>query len=307
MKTSLAPSVVKTLLDGVMFPEFNYKQHPDFHDATSSLLFKQETSDKAQETLEVFGGTPLWAARGEEQDVQIQYARVGNQKTFSNVTYSSKRVIPKTFFDDQMHSTYNNMIRDFAIKAAATRDQNAFAVFRDGFTTATTSDGVALFSASHLTTQGETISNLITPAFSETALNTGIISFLEQKDEAGIVMGNMPETLLVPPALYKIAVEVTQAEKKSGGNNNEYNVYSTKYGINVATSNRLGAASGGSDSKWFLLGRNHSIMRYVRTPLFTDLIDYKFSDNNSYVYKGEFREVVGAMHYSGIIASNATT
>ena len=116
-------------------------------------------------------------------------------------------------------------------------------------------------------------------------------------------MGNMPAVLLVPPALFKTSSEITDSELRSGTADNDMNVYSSKYGITVATSNRLGAAAGGSDTAWFLLSNNHSFMRFVRQGIVTDLVDYKYTKNNVYVYKGEFRESVGAMNYAGAVGS----
>ena len=54
MSSALNPSVVKTALDDVFMQEFNYKGHPGFVDATSSIVFNQETSDRAAEIQEVF-------------------------------------------------------------------------------------------------------------------------------------------------------------------------------------------------------------------------------------------------------------
>jgi phage major head subunit gpT-like protein len=137
-------------------------------------------------------------------------------------------------------------------------------------------------------------------------LNSAIVALYEQKDQAGIVVGSTPQTLLVPPALFKTACEIVESELRSGTADNDMNVYSSKYGINVATSNRLGAAAGGSDTAWFLLGRNHSVTRWVRQGIVTDLVDYKFQRNNNYIYKANFREIVGAMDYVGIVGSDGT-
>ena len=77
----------------------------------------------------------------------------------------------------------------------------------------------------------------------------------------------------------------------------------TQYGINVATTPYIGLAAGGSDTAWFLLGDNHSITRWVRQGIETAIVDWKFQRNNNYIYKGSFREVVGAMDYVGIVGS----
>ena len=304
--SSLNPSVVKTALDDVFMQEWNFKEHPGYVDAGSSIVFNQDSTSKAAEIQEVFKGVGLWEAFAEEADVPEDQARITNQKTFSVINYGKSMDIPKTFFDDQMHGSYEKMVRDFSMKGKATRDHVAFAIFRNAFTTALTADGVALVEDAHVNINGDTIDNELTGALSETTLNTAITMLYEQKDQAGVVMGSMPKTLLVPPALFKTACEIVESELRSGTADNDMNVYSSKYGINVATSNRLGVASGGSNTAWFLLGRNHSITRWVRQDIQTDLVDYKYQRNNNYIYKANYREMTGAVDYVGIVGSLGT-
>lgn len=305
--SGLNPSVVKAVLDDVFYPEFEYKQQPGWVGATSPLLFKQVTTDRAAEIEEVFKGVGLFDSYAEEADVPSEASRITNQKTFSVLTYGKSMDIPKNFFDDNMHGAYEEMTRDFALKARLTMDDNAMSVYRGAFTTTLVNSGATLVSDSHTLISGGTVDNKITTALSETSLNTAIVMLAEQKDEAGVVIGGNPATLLVPPALFKTACEIVESEQRSGTADNDMNVYSDKYGITVATSNRLGAViSGGSDTAWYLLGRNHSVKRWVRQGIVTDLVDYKFQRNNNYVYKANFREVVGARSYVGLVGSTGT-
>ena len=68
----------------------------------------------------------------------------------------------------------------------------------------------------------------------------------------------------------------------------------------------LGAAQGGSDSAWFLLSRNHAVTRYIREEVSTALVDYIYSTNNNYVYKGMYRETYGVTDYVGAVGSDGT-
>ena len=208
-----------------------------------------------------------------------------------------------------MHGAYENIVKDFAIKGRITMDDNALGLYKKGFASVQTADGSYLFAADHTTIGGKTVSNLGTAVLSETSLNTGIIALREQKDQAGVVRGNPVRTLLVPPALYKTACEIVDSELISGTGNNDINVYSSKYGIYVACSERLGAAADGtygSDTAWFLIGENAAPTRWVRQGVQTALVPWQYSQNNSYTYKGEFREVVGSTDYVGVWASNGT-
>lgn len=302
--SSLNPDVVKTLLDGVFFPKFDEGDtHPGYINATSGLAFQQDSTDLGQVTMDIFKGVGSWEARGEEQEVSQGNPRVANSKTFTVTNFDRAVDIPKIFFDDQKHSSYENMVKSFARRAITTRDKNAFAVFRNGFTTALTADGATVFSDTHTNLNGDTVDNKITAVLAESALNTAIIQLVEMKSQDGELDGYTPNTLLVPPALFKLATEICESEYKSGGSNNDTNVYSSKYGIYVATSRYLGAAAGGSDTAWFLLSKEHSVMRFVRESVWTSLNDWRLTRNNSYTYKGGFREVVGALTYEGIIGS----
>ena len=207
-----------------------------------------------------------------------------------------------------MHGTYSAMVTKFATAARATRDRNAFSIFRGAFATTLTSDGVAFVSASHLTIDGLTISNRVTsnPALTPTSLNTGIVQLLEQKSEDGVVMGQQPAYLLVASAGFKNAMEITGSTLVSDTANNAVNVYSSMYNLRVFHSPYLGASASGSDTAWFLLSRNHGVTRYVRQEVSTALVDYVFSSNNNYVYKGMFREVVGVTNYVGAVGSDGT-
>jgi len=301
--SNLNPNVVKTALDDVFMQEFNGRQHPSYVDATSSAIFVQESTDRAAVIEEVFKGTGLWDERAEEQNVSQAQPRVGNQITYSVVNFAQSVDIPKNFFDDNMHGTYEKMVRDMGETGRITRDTKAFGLYRNAFTGTITADGVALVSASHVTLSGLTVSNLITGALSENTLNDGIVALFEQKAQDGTVRGQVARTLLVPPKLFKLATEITESELKSGTDTNDVNVYSSKYGIRVATSPYLGSAAGGSDTAWFLLTENHSVRRWVRQGVETTLVPWQGQRNNNYIYKGEFREAFGATDYSGIVGS----
>lgn len=313
--SALNPSVIKTVLDDVAMAEFNYKEIAGFIDATNSEVFKQDSTTKAAEIQEMFKGVGLFESYAEEADVPEDQPRITNQKTFSVITYGKSIDIPKNFFDDNMHSSYEKMVRDFGMKARISRDDNAFELYRGSFATYTTADAAYIVSDSHTTINGDTVDNKMTAQLSETALNDAMIMLAEQKDQAGVVVGGSPSVLLVPPALFKTACEIVESELRSGTSDNDLNYYASKYpGLKVVTSNRLGDVNAagtnktvGSDTAWWLLGRNHMMTRWVRQEMATDLVPYQNQRNNNYIYKANFREMVGCMDYVGIIGSTGTT
>jgi phage major head subunit gpT-like protein len=310
VSSNLNPNVVKTALDSVFVQNFDAREkHPQYATAESATVFNQDSVDRAAVITEIFAGTGAWEERAEEQDVPQANALVDDQQTFSVVNYAQSVDITKNFFDDDQHSVYEKMVAKMARNGRITRDKNAFGIYRGAFSTTLTNDGVSLVNDAHVTVKGFTVDNNIELALTEASLDTAITALTEQKGQDGLIEGAMPAVLLVPSKLYKTAVEITEAELRSntGGSNdgvNEPNVYSSKYGIEVRTSPFLGSAAGGSDTAWFLLADMHGVSRWKRQDIQTTLVDWKFQRNNNYIYKGEYREVVGAEDYAGIVGTD---
>jgi hypothetical protein len=205
-----------------------------------------------------------------------------------------------------MHGVWAEDVRDFAIKAKCTQDFNAFKLFRGGFTTVNTADGVTWFNVAHPLIGGGTQSNVISgaaSALSPTSLNTAITALVEQKDQSGVVRGSSPSTLVVPPALWKHAIEITESALIADSGNNNLNVYRSSLGITVWTSQWLGSVVGGSDTAWFLLARRHGICRLVRQGIETRLTDWQYSNNLTYRYQANFREEVFVADYAGSVGA----
>lgn len=200
---------------------------------------------------------------------------------------------------------WSKAVADFAMVARVTQDDNAFALFRNGFTTTLTADGQALFST-HTLIGGGTQVNNSTAALTPSSFNDAIVNLAQQKNQAGVIMGNVPSVLLVPSALFKKAKEITESALIADSANNNINVYRSAFGITVWTSPYLGAAAGGSDTAWFLLARNHSITRLIRQGIQTALRDWTYSNNRTYLYQANFREAVYAADYVGSYGSTGT-
>ena len=300
--SSLNPDVVKTKLDKVFYQEFDGERHPGHFDATNSKIFNQDSADSSAIIMEIFGGVGAWESTNEEENLPNGNPRITNEITFNVEKFAKKVDIPLEFFDDNKHGSYEKMVRNFARRARTARDKNAMSVFREA-TTQTTADGSAIIADDHTTISGDTVDNKITTALSPSSLSDAIKMMYEQKAQDGEIDGHVPASLVVPPALYDYAVEITDSKLLADTADNNVNPYSTKYMISVYTSPFLGAAAGGDDNNWFLLSNTHSLTRWVRSGVSTSLVDANISDNDVYKYKGRFREVVGVPSYEGIIGA----
>ncbi len=201
-----------------------------------------------------------------------------------------------------MHGVWARTVAQFAKNARITQDDNAFKWFRNAFTTSLTADGSA-FIASHTLIGGGTQSNLISGALTNDTLNTAIVRLREMKNQAGVIMGDVPKILLVPPALFQKAIQLTESALVADNANNAINVWRSAYGMVVKTSPYLGAAAGGSDTAWFLLSDNHSVTRLVRQGVQTALRSWEYSNNRTYLYQANFREEVYSPDYIGCVGS----
>lgn len=300
---ALNPSVVKTTLDTVSSAEFNRKVVADQATVLDPAIFNQDSADSSAVISEVFGGIPMWDATAEEVSLTQRSARVKDQQTFTVVDYKVALPITREFMRDNKWGLVAKSVREAAEKGVVTRESAGMGLFRNGFTTSLTNDGATIFSDTHTTVSGDTVDNKSTLALDDTSLNTGLTALMEQKDQAGVVVGRRAKVLLVPPALYKQAYILTDSALRPGTANNDENIYSAKFGLTLKTSPYLGAAAGGSDTAWFLLGESHNLYRWVREGLNTDFVGEEYSENDVAFYKMRFAEVFGATQYDGLWGS----
>lgn len=138
------------------------------------------------------------------------------------------------------------------------------------FPTARLSDAVALYSTAHPSKVGGVAnrSNRLAsdPILSETNLFTAIKMIREQLNGRGLPIGYEGQfVLVVPPALEKLAIEITKSTNRSNSADNDINYFTGGF-VDVVSSVYLGAAGGaGSDTNWYVFAKNASSpsLRYV--------------------------------------------
>lgn len=297
-------AIVRTELDDVFFQNFDYDAtEPEIATATYATLFRVVPTAHAQYIGEVNKGTGLWNKIGEVQTVPVATPSVKNKYTISVADFADSIEISKNLFDDNMHGVWAEDVRQFSLMARVSQDDNAMALFRNSFTTTLTADGVSFINAAHPLIGGGTVNNLVTGALSTTTVNDALVKLREQKNQSGVILGGVPICLLVPSKLFKLATEITDSALISDSGNNALNVYRSAYGFTVKSSPYLGAASGGSDTAWWMLTRNHSVSRLVRQGVETALRPWQYSNNRTYLYQGNLREEVFVPDYAGSVGS----
>lgn len=297
-------AVTRTELDSVFYQNFEYTDStPEMATAQDSEIFVPIQTDHSGYFYEVFGGVPLFVQTGETSQVANATPKVANKVFVQVLDWTQSVYLSKDLFDDNMHGVWAAVVADLARKGRITQDYNAFGVFRGAFTTTLTADGNALCSV-HTLIFGGTTTNTNTGAgsvLSDTSLYTGMVQLRQQPDQRGVPLGNVPAVLLVPSALFKLALQLTDSALVADTNNNAINVYRSTYGYKVKTSIWLDAVNGGSDTAWFLLAKNHGIRRLIRQGIETAFRDWSYSDNRTYFYQANFRESYFAQDYGGIV------
>lgn len=300
--------ITRTELDAVFFQRFDQLNATEFSvaQATTAELFKPIETTHSAYIEEVYKGIGLYQNIGETTVVPLQTPAVRNKVTTLVGDYANSVELSKNLFDDNLHGVWAETVSQFAQLARVTQNNNAMALFRNAFTTTLTHDGSALITSSHTLIGGGTASNLISGALDSDSLNLAFQSLAEQKNQAGVIMGNTAKILLVPPKLLKKAVELTDSALIGDTANNAINFYRSSLGLTVMTSPYLGAAAGGSDTAWFVLADNHGIRRLIRQGVQTALRSWEMSNNRSYLYQANFRESYYAIDWAGIVGSLGT-
>lgn len=303
LTSGLDPNVTKTALDSVFFQRYAPTPGPQFTNARDGMVFQQDSTDRAAVIMEVFKGVGLWEDTPEQAEYKGDTPLVNDQITFTVAKFTKKFHISEEMIEDDQHSVVRRGIAQMGTKGGVTQNRTAMGTYRNAAGTTLTSDGVALLSASHQNINGDTIDNTVSGALAVSTLEEGINLLVEQKDQAGDIIGHEAKTLLVPPALFKEAVEITESKLEANTTDNNINVFSAKYGIRVVQSQYLGTAAGdnGANDHWFLMGEFHSVMRWVRVPIQTSLIPSDYEANGDTVYRGRYREVYGAVSYEALV------
>lgn len=303
--------VVKTSLDEVLYTEFDREQEPGEILATDGLFFKQESTGMGAVQYAEYQGPGEFESHAEEESRKLATVRTDNKTTASVLNYKNTVPIPDEFFQDDQHGEVAHTIKMFGMRARTSRDKNAYAnTYAGGFSTATTPDGVALYSDSHVALDGSTIDNLETGTLTPANLETVVKSLRLQKAQDGELGGHNAAGLLVPVTLFPDAMEITKSALQANSAENNLNYFSEVYpGMVVGASAYLDSANNSAtnaDTSYYVVSRNHRISRTVRQGLMTDLVPPTTDLQDRWFYKAGYREVCVPKTWEGTVASNGT-
>ncbi len=310
VNTSANPNVVKTILDGVREKAFNELVIPGQVNYMDTGMFMQEQSDKLVEQEQLFVGIGGFTEVEElaEADSDNFTSPESTKRNFTMTKFMKDIGISSEFEADDQHRLVERAIKGAVRAELDSRNRKAFGVWNDAFagTTYTTVTGLGaqpLISNSHTTIGGATVDNLTTGALSTTSYDAAVVLLQEQVDYRGIHAGHMPACLAVSPTIRGTAERIVNSMLLPGTGNNDLNPVAALYGINIKTTPFLGAAFGGSNTQFFVMGTEHTVIRYEREATNTTLVEAKYSKTDKIEYRIKYRETVGIMSYDGVTGS----
>jgi len=307
LNQNTAPSLilVKTALDKLRDDTTQAENLPGKAIATDEVIFTQDTASNAAVVTTVLGGSGYFNKTTDDFAPKKYGAKKApTPKTTLIAEFNKNLPIARTFMADQQQSAVSKSVRQETQAWLSTRDRNAFGVYANGFTTQLTIDGVALFSNSHVNENGDTIDNLETGALSNDNLNIVVNSLRQQINQTGVKVGYEPKFLLTPSIIHQAGTQVAKSVLRAGSGNNDLNYWSEMYpGMKVLYSPFLDDTS---TTAYFVGTSGHDVMRFTREAFFTELTDWRYNDNDQYLYKLRAREEVDSISYVGVVGSNGT-
>ncbi len=300
--TSPDLELVKTALDKIRDEQVLKNARTGKAEATDPVVFTQDTAKNAAVISTTQGGGGYFNKTTDDLDVPKGVAiKSPTPKTTIIAEFKKDLDVARTFMADQQHSSVAKAVRGNVGSWMASRDRNAFLVYSLGFTTQLTIDGVALFSASHINDNGDTVDNLESGALTDSTLNSSIVTLRNQINQTGVKVGYEPDFLLTSNNGHKNGMTVAKSVLRAGTGNNDLNYYSELFpGMKVVYNMFLDDTS---TTAYFIGAQGHGVERFVREGLNTHLVDWKTQKNDAFIYKLRAREEVDSIEYSGILGS----
>lgn len=281
-----------------------YNEKPEQFSQILNVL----SSQKAIETDLRMGGFTQWNEKGTLDATEYEDPTTSDTVLYKHATFSKGFQVEKEMVDDEQYTIINKMPKALARAARSTIETKAASVFNTAFTANPANwKGEALV-GNHVKLGGGTVSNRLTnnPVLSETSIKEALRLAREQEDERGLLIQMYPDTLIVPPELEFIALEINNSTLSTipgGAGAGEFarnNVNSVKGRFKVVVWDYLT-----NPTAWFLADSQvHQVNWMWREKLsFKNETDF---DTDVAKYKGRMRFSYGWSDHRGIIGSDGS-
>lgn len=311
--TRLSPDGFQTAIDGFIAEEYARESMPDILSCRDEFFFHQKQTDAMAYIWDEWSNVGTYQNTDEQEEIFTSNVRLGNQ-TVKRVSKYTKRIpISWEAFKTDQHGLRQQIGVNVGDRARLTQDMRAILdTYGDAFAGSvnTTPDGQALASNTHTTLNGDTVDNLETGAMSPDNLWTCVQSLHNQKAQDGEWGGYAFEGLVVPLILYKTAKEMMESILVPNSGENNINIFDTVYGqVAIKQSSLLGSSfntASNANTSYHLISRQHSINRMVLADVETDMVEPKYSKNDTWILVSRYAETVFPGTWAAYVGSNGT-
>lgn len=274
------------------------------HPSRRELLFKIVQHDRDIWQSSELHDMPLFNEVQEGTEYSFNRGKQGASKTLTIKKMGLGFSISKEAVEDGKFDLISSMVKKLAKSSRESQEIDAMNVINNGFSSETTSDGVAIFSTAHTLPSGLTFRNRLAADadLSTTSLDTMLQDYETQViGDSGIIYNQQPKYLLVHPSNKRYALEVVGSDLKADTADNNLNPFKAD-GLQVISSPHL------TDSDaWFLLSApaDNGLRIIERKALSTEAAgsDYGYA-TDSIFYKASYREKIGAIHPYGLFGTS---
>ena len=280
-------------------------------DTNLNKVFNIENMSGAQEMDMTSYGVGALENVGEGGAVPYDDTGEGYKTTYAYQVYKKGVQITEEMFEDNRYREMRDQMKWLAQRASYDPVNYGYGVLRNAFTAAPANYGnynagaLALCSNSQTYENGDsgTQDNYSTSTLSYDSYEAAEVALMEQKSGHGTLIEYTGKlTLVVPPALKREAIEITESEKDPDTAENAVNVFKGRADVVVVP--YLGAQGGGSDTAWYLISGGHKLNFFWRKkPTFEKETDF---DTDILKYKVKAKYVAGFSDWRGVYGSAGT-
>ena len=224
---------------------------------TVNTSTKQSEKDSAISGFGYFDETSEGASVTYEDPVQMY------DVTYTHKKYTKGFKVSEEMYDDDLYRIINRKPGQLALAARRTAEYYAAQVFNNaGSTSYLGGDAKPLISTLHPRSDGGSVQSNKSAAgatLGDANLNTGILALESQLDDKGMKIATEAKILLVPRALRKTAMVLTQSELQPGVSTyatNDLN-YNKTLGLRVIAWHYLSTAT-----NWFLIDPSVALINW---------------------------------------------
>ncbi len=265
-------------------------------------IFNVESTDRWYDEQFSEVGYGLFAETGDQETYNQDDMYPGFYTRFRQVKYTKYFRVSEDLINFERYIEMGRRAKDLGQKAQITRETIAASVYNNAYTSTATFDGQPLFSTAHpgYPGSGQSFSNRLTNSASLcfTAYQQVLANLKTTVDERGILIMQIPKTLVVHPQNEVVAREILNSAGRPDTANNASNELKNVFkGVDLFVYPFLT-----SPTMWFVICDTFYVFSYEFEKLKIRHETDPFNGDN--MVFGRFYQAVGASHYLGLYAGS---